>query len=394
VFVDAAGAPVPYTDPWSGDLGDRLRALVARRRRIAYFYERPDSSTFRYRVFNMIQALDAQPHLDVSAAWFTRDDLEISLDFVDRADVLIICRSRYDAMMGRLIARARAHGLLVLYDVDDLVFDLRYAHVIGDTINLSLRSSEEWDCWFAYIGRLGQTLQLCDGAITTNRFLGERITEFAPWIEPRVIPNFLNRMQTVASRAIYRRKLASGFQRNGRVHIGYFSGTSTHSKDFGVAAGALHDLLVKDDKINLRVVGSLDLPKDIACRNAQIRIYPLQDFINLQRLQGEVEIAIAPTQDNVFNNCKSELKYFEAAAVGTVVIASPIFSFRHAILDGENGFLAPPYAWRTTLERALALLDGDASEYRALVGRAVARVEERYGWDRQAKNIVSQVFGD
>jgi len=36
-----------------------------------------------------------------------------------------------------------------------------------------------------------------------------------------------------------------------------------------------------------------------------------------------VEIVIAPLQENVFTNCKSELKYFEAAIVGTIPSYSP-----------------------------------------------------------------------
>ena len=44
---------VPYTDPWAEPFDVRRRALLAGRPRVAYYYTVPDTSTFRYRAFNM-----------------------------------------------------------------------------------------------------------------------------------------------------------------------------------------------------------------------------------------------------------------------------------------------------------------------------------------------------
>ena len=74
-------------------------------------------------------------------------------------------------------------------------------------------------------------------------------------------------------------------------------------------------------------------------------LHALQDFLNLQRLIANVEINLVPLQNNVFTNCKSELKYFEAGIVGTVSIASPIFSYKKVIADKENGYLSNSYEW-------------------------------------------------
>ena len=72
----------------------------------------------------------------------------------------------------------------------------------------------------------------------------------------------------------------------------------------------------------------------------RIEFYPLQDFMNFQRLIAEVEINIAPLQDNTFTNCKSELKFFEAAICGTLTLATPTFSFRNSIVHGTTGFFS------------------------------------------------------
>jgi hypothetical protein len=52
VFVGIPPA-VSYVDPWLSNFEQRMRQLLAQPRRIAYFYERPDTSTFRYRAFKI-----------------------------------------------------------------------------------------------------------------------------------------------------------------------------------------------------------------------------------------------------------------------------------------------------------------------------------------------------
>jgi len=89
----------------------------------------------------------------------------------------------------------------------------------------------------------------------------------------------------------------------------------------------------------------MDFNDDLRDYRSRVEFVPFQDFINLQAVIGATEVNIVPLQDNPFTNCKSELKYFEAAVVGTVTIASPIYSFASAIDDGANGYLANSYEW-------------------------------------------------
>lgn len=128
-------APVAYRDPWALPLGDRLRALCRGRRRVAYFYELADNSTFRYRVYNMAQVLNERPD-EVSAGYFFLDDLPQVPNLADLADLLVICRTRYDHRVANLVATFRARGKRVLYDTDDLVFDPDYAHLLVATLML------------------------------------------------------------------------------------------------------------------------------------------------------------------------------------------------------------------------------------------------------------------
>ncbi len=360
--------------------------------RVAYVYERPDTSTFRYRIFNMIEALDVAPELDISAAWFTLDDIKRDLSFVDRADAVVICRTHFDDNIARLIARARARGAKVMYDIDDLIFDPDYLQLVTETLDVKLVEERDWAYWFGYISRLGATLRQCDAAITTNQYLADRIKAYAD-VPVSIVPNFLNRQQTEISGELLARKRTTGFARDGSVDIGYFSGTPTHNRDLLVASPAIAAVLERFPNVRLRVVGFIDLNAHLVPFRDRIQIVPLQDYFNLQRFTAEVEFSIVPVQNNAFTNCKSELKYFEAGVVGVPTAASPIFTFAASITSGDNGYLVNSHEWEAALSDAIALLEGDAAGYRLMCeSESSPGVQARYSWDRQAAAIKQAIF--
>jgi glycosyltransferase involved in cell wall biosynthesis len=96
------------------------------------------------------------------------------------------------------------------------------------------------------------------------------------------------------------------------------------------------------------VVGFLEHPL-IAEFSSKITRLPLTDYIELQKLIASCDINIAPLQSNLFTECKSELKFFEAAAVETVTVASRTGSLAAAIADGVDGELASDHEWRSKL---------------------------------------------
>lgn len=391
MFPDLTAGPLPYVAPWSQPLDMRLDALRQGRQRVAWLYEKPDTSTFRYRCFNPVETLAAtQPA--IGAAWFELEDIPVLLDELPSLSALVICRVRYDLAVARLVARARATGVRLLFDCDDLVFDTRHVHLLLDTLDQDTAPAIAWDTWFAMIGRLEATARLCEAGITTNDVLADHLARTIGGGTRRVpvgiVPNYFERRQQEVSRELLAAKRARGFRGNGRVTIGYFSGTPTHNRDFAVAAPALARLLAADPGVDIRVVGFLDPSGPLAPFRHRVEVVPLQDYINLQRVIAEVEVNIAPLQDNVFTNCKSELKFFEAAAVGTWTIASPIFTFRRAIRDGETGRLARAHEWDAALAEAVALVR-DSERFAPMAEAAAAEVDIRYGWDRFTDHIVA-----
>ena len=146
---------VAYSDPWNLSLQERLRMLVGGARRVAYFYEAPNNSTFRYRAYNMVQVLNDGKSRDVSASFFFLEDWARIDEIVDHADVLVICRSRYCHRTSQLVMKFKVQEKRVLFDIDDFVFDSSYAHLIMNTLDVDVDDPGTWDYWFSYIGRLG-----------------------------------------------------------------------------------------------------------------------------------------------------------------------------------------------------------------------------------------------
>jgi glycosyltransferase involved in cell wall biosynthesis len=380
--------PVAFSAPWEKSFDERMAMLLRGSPRAAYFYDGFDNSTFRYRAYNVWQSLAAEASGGPSASWFHSGELDRIERVLDQCDVLVLCRVHYTHRINRMVSWARARERRVLFDVDDLVFDARYAHTVMDTLQVELNEAA-WQFWFGEISRIGATMLLCDGVVVTNPYLGARAEAFLG--KPaRVIPNYLNREQMELCDHIWCAKGQSNWARDSRIHLGYFSGTPSHNRDFALIAGPLARLMDEDERLTLRVVGFLDgLGPELQRHCARIETVPLQDFLNLQRQIGQVEINLVPLQDNIFTNCKSELKWFEAAAVGAVTVAAPTYTYRYAIEHGRNGWLAPAYAWEDVLREVIR---GGEGCWRPVAARARADAQERFGWRNQTATIRSALF--
>lgn len=70
----------------------------------------------------------------------------------------------------------------------------------------------------------------------------------------------------------------------------------------------------------------------------QKQFKPLCDYAAYLQLLQQSDINLLPLQDNRFNRHKSDLKWIESAACGTVAIASPTV-YSNSIRHGETGFI-------------------------------------------------------
>ena len=336
-----------FLDPWMVELKKRKgiaeRALKDGKKLALYFVEKPDSSTFRYRCYNTFEI--TRESTKWQAVYFFKNELDSIVELLPRCSELVFGRqSGQEKTIEKLSRMAHDNGIRVGLDIDDLVFDVKYLDIMLNTIGEKTNRSY----WVAYFASVQAMAKQMDFFVTTNEFLAEKVKR--SFNKPvKVIRNSLNQGQINASSVyVMQKKLR---HEKGFI-IGYFSGSPTHAKDFAVVEPELIGFLKRHDDAILNVVGYMKFSKEAErlVDNGRIRFLPFTDFRKLQRLMAEVDVNIAPLVINDFTNCKSELKFFEAAVVETTTIASPTYCFKKAIIDGKNGFLAESGEWHDKLE--------------------------------------------
>lgn len=336
-----------FLEPWMINLKNRVeiaeKALKNKKKLALYFVEKPDSSTFRYRCYNTLEATKHSKKWQ--AIYFFKDEMDVVEKLLPKSSVLIFGRqSGQEKKVERLVKLAHKNKIKAGLDIDDLVFDMKYLNTMLDTIGEKVNRSY----WVAYFASVQTMAKKMDFFVTTNGFLVKKLEE--SFKKPcRVIRNSMNREQINASLVYLKQKQ---MYKNERFTIGYFSGSPTHAKDFAVAEPEVTRFLEKHEDAVLNVVGYMRFSKkaERLIDEGRIKFLPFTDFRKLQRLISEVDVNIAPLLINDFTNCKSELKFFEAAVVETTTIASPTYTFRKSIKEGENGFLAQPGEWYKKLE--------------------------------------------
>lgn len=340
-----------------------------------YVLEDTENAQFRYRVNNVIE-------ISKTGIWRVKYYLKneaSSIDFKKISLLIIERQTAKDNKILKLIKAAQENGVKVLFDIDDLVFDYR-------DLSLVVGSVQEKNIfyWMGYFWGIRRIAKKVDGFLTTNDFLGEKLKRSfgKPY---KVIPNSLNREQIEVSERCLRQKNHDGFV------VGYFSGSSTHMKDFQLVEPELVKFLRKYENVKLRVVGYMEFSSELRkwIKLGRVETMEFVDYLKLQELMAEVDVNIAPLVINDFTNCKSELKFFEAAVAGTTTIASPTYTYKKAIENGENGFLAKRGEWYGKLE----FLHERPKENKEIAKRAreyalknyygkefLKKVEEAYGY--------------
>lgn len=306
-------------------------------KKVLYVVENEESFQLRYRAKNLAESLDKSK--EWKALIIAKDRID-NLELNEFDLVVIVRQTAKDGVINDFIKKLHVAKIKVLFDLDDLVFDYRDVRVL-------MKSVREKNVlyWLGYVWGIRRIAKKVDGFTCTNEFLAEKLKRsFGKPV--KVIRNSLNREQVEVSEKCLKDKKHDGFV------VGYFSGSATHKKDFELVESDLVRFLEEYEDVKMKVVGYMNFSKTMQglIREGRVDVMKPVECLKLQRLVSQVDVNTAPLVVNDFTNCKSELKFFEAAAVETTTIASPTYAFKKAIKDGENGFLAKPGEWYDKLE--------------------------------------------
>ncbi|GAB5377489.1 MAG: hypothetical protein AcusKO_39510 [Acuticoccus sp.] len=168
--------------------------------------------------------------------------------------------------------------------------------------------------------------------------------------------------------------------------IGYFPGTASHNGDFATIAEPLAETFAANPGLRMLLVGPVDIPDALmpfAGRIVQRGVVP---FHHLPHTIALCDTVLAPLERTPFTNAKSGIKFFEAAVVGSSVIATPIPDidrFESPLLIKADGVDEWRRGFETALSRSLSPVEREA---------AARQVEESVATERIYRSWVSDVL--
>lgn len=319
--------------------------IQSQKKNVIYIKDVFDNSTFRYRTYNVMEAMEDSDRYFVTC--FLIKELYSIYNILEKIDLVILQRAKWSFELESFIRILKKKNIKIIYDMDDLIYHTKYVpkylNSIGDYREFSI------DAFFALAKRYEMIAGVSDAFLVTTNALACHIKEDFQkpvWI----LPNFLNKEQEEESKKIVLEK--KNADPDERFVIGYFSGSNSHQRDLEIVESAMIRLMEEYDNIYLKIVGFMSLSDNFEKLKKQKRII-FDKFVPYQELQykiGEVDVNIIPLQYHEFNSCKSELKYFEASIVDTVSVAVNNEVYRNIIEDGVDGFLCNEMDWYEKLK--------------------------------------------
>ncbi len=285
---------------------------------------------------------------------------DIFPDLVNEGDLVLLQRDfpAHLAEYEQVLSLAHQQGKPVLLDLDDLLLEMPDQH--PDKIERRYTK--------ALLPMLQALLEV-DAVTVSTAPLRDYLLPYNPNV--LILPNFLNdtlwHFKTPATQPVQPERIVIGFM-----------GGGSHKPDLATIEPVLHQLDQRyGGRLLFRFWGFTPSPDTLSLSQVQYEPNFLFTYPGFAEyfLQQSADIFLAPLADNLFNHCKSPIKYLEYAAAGVPAIFSRGEPYSGVVRDGVNGLLASsPAEW----EQALIRLIEDASLRQALA--MAAQEEVRAKW--------------
>lgn len=259
------------------------------------------------------------------------NDRLVHLEVVDKADLVLIQRDfcKDYATYTKIISLLKSQKKPLVIDLDDNLFELPANH--PDRLTGYYAES---------LLPLLQGIMDADLVTVPTKPLRDYLIPYNKNI--MIIPNYLDDSLW---------KLSPPKPPNNdsaKIVIGYMAGPS-HRPDLQMILPALQKILEKYPGLIRFNFWGIDAPIELESYS-QVNWYPTQTFrydafiTAFQTMYAD--IMVAPLCDNLFNSCKSPIKFLEYGAIGVPGIYSRMHPYKNMVDNGKDGFLASTiYEW-------------------------------------------------
>jgi glycosyltransferase involved in cell wall biosynthesis len=282
------------------------------------------------------------------------------------------------------LAMLRKAEIPIFFEIDDLMFDAAhfppsfesYAGQITHDLYVSLTLATS---------AFGACMAACDYGIASTPALAEAMG-------PRV----------VSGRAfVHRNGLGREHERSYRepsvhpdrkkVRVFYGTGTKAHNEDFENNLARPLERLLREwgDKVELILMGYLVLPRMLRPFMSQIVLQaPVWDLRSYWNIVREMDISIAVLDRGLIADCKSEIKWLEAAMLAVPSVVTATRTYAETIEDGKTGILVDEAEdWYSKLDALIA----DRARRRTIGQAARSAALERYATPALASNLAGML---
>lgn len=264
------------------------------------------SGSGQYRVVEPLNALQDSGKAQSCVVFPLTRDLSRVPTSIELArsglDCLIVQNAIGDLHLARLEEyKANMPAMGIIHMLDDLFGNLPSKHHL---YNYHKREGNT---------RLRKALELSDRLVVTTQPLADYYKEYIS--DVRIIPNAL-------VESVWFNLPVIKQPREGKLRVGW-AGAQQHLGDLDMIQSVVEHFSSKVDWVFMGMCPPSIQPhvKEIH-RFVSIDVYP-QTLANL-----DLDIAIAPLEDNLFNQCKSNLRLLEYGAMGWPVVCSDVYPYR------------------------------------------------------------------
>ncbi len=348
--------------------------------RVLLIVEASIPQCLHYRVKQKVEQLEQN---NCYVEWHDWSDIPALKQALHHVDIVLFYRvPGYEPIL-ELMRLAKSLRKLVVYDIDDLIFDRQ---ALSDAFQQTTDQLNDKDLQGILTGADLYQLAIEESqyGIASTPVLQAQLAKIVQQKACFLLPNGLDRfIESLNVRPAIKSK-------PDRVRIFYGSGTKTHDADFAVIANALGRLMSKNEAVDLVIAGHLGLPESLLQYASRIQRLPLMNFASFLYCLKHADIAIAPLQTGIFADCKSEIKWLEAACFGVPAVVSQTERYAQVIEQGVTGFLAQSsdewFEGLNTLVQSVAV--------RERVGKAAqAYALEHYGSQAMALEMNALLAG-
>ena len=246
------------------------------------------------------------------------------LDDLSDADYVVIQRDfpQYIDLFLWVLQETRIRKTPLVYEIDDLLFCLPESHPLQKDGSYAKN----------FIPML---IAICRADLVTvsTEPLAKFIRPFNSNV--RVLPNYLNDEFWEFMPVNVPEKIDSP------ITIGYIGG-STHKPDILMIVNALNRVQEQFGQKIIYKFWGVEPPQELISQfkiERQPIVAGYKDYAAAFRSQN-IDILIAPLEDNLFNHSKSHLKYLEYSTLGVPGVFSRVKAFEDVVEHGVTGFLA------------------------------------------------------